>query len=153
MIFKNSVRTAKKTLHFTITKINWLTLFKEIIAVCNENHTRYINTKWRVIDCWSWCGTYLPFDFKGLMLTTINLETHTFKFPTPCSYTAKADLLNIPLQDTSQMHVCRRGQSIRDHIDQPSTMDQIVNLKIWRRPVRRNCNMDMIFCKSDEQQT
>jgi hypothetical protein len=29
----NSVRTAKKTPHFTITKINWLKLFKEIIAV------------------------------------------------------------------------------------------------------------------------
>jgi hypothetical protein len=28
-----SVRTAKKTQHFIITKINWLMLFKEIIAV------------------------------------------------------------------------------------------------------------------------
>jgi hypothetical protein len=28
IIFKNSVRTAKKTLHFTIAQINWLTLFK-----------------------------------------------------------------------------------------------------------------------------
>jgi hypothetical protein len=27
IIFKNSVRTAKKTQHFTITKINWLILF------------------------------------------------------------------------------------------------------------------------------
>jgi hypothetical protein len=27
MLFKNSVRTSKRTLHFTITKINWLTLF------------------------------------------------------------------------------------------------------------------------------
>jgi hypothetical protein len=27
IIFKNSVRTAKKALHFTIAKINWLTLF------------------------------------------------------------------------------------------------------------------------------
>jgi hypothetical protein len=34
MLFKNSVRTSKKTPHFTITKINWLTLFKEIITVC-----------------------------------------------------------------------------------------------------------------------
>jgi hypothetical protein len=33
MLFKNSVRTSKRTPHFTITKINWLTLFKEIIAV------------------------------------------------------------------------------------------------------------------------
>jgi hypothetical protein len=29
----NSVRTSKRTPHFTITKINWLMLFKEIIAV------------------------------------------------------------------------------------------------------------------------
>jgi hypothetical protein len=40
IIFKNSVRTAKKTQHFTITKINWLTLFKEIIAVYSENYTK-----------------------------------------------------------------------------------------------------------------
>jgi hypothetical protein len=31
MLFKNSVRTSKRTPHFTITKINWLMLFKEII--------------------------------------------------------------------------------------------------------------------------
>jgi hypothetical protein len=41
---KNSVRTAKKTQHFTITKTNWLTLFKEIIAVYSENNTKPINT-------------------------------------------------------------------------------------------------------------
>jgi hypothetical protein len=28
MSFKNPVRTSKRTPHFTITKINWLTLFK-----------------------------------------------------------------------------------------------------------------------------
>jgi hypothetical protein len=28
MVFKNSVRTSKRTPHFTITTINWLTLFK-----------------------------------------------------------------------------------------------------------------------------
>jgi hypothetical protein len=43
MLFKNSVRTSKRTPHFTITKINWLTLFKEIIAVYIENHTKPIN--------------------------------------------------------------------------------------------------------------
>jgi len=51
MLFKNSVRTSKRTPHFTITKINWLTLFKEIIAVYTENHTEPINTKCRVTDC------------------------------------------------------------------------------------------------------
>jgi hypothetical protein len=43
IIFKNPVRIAKKTLHFTIIKINWLTLFKEIIAVYCENHTKSIH--------------------------------------------------------------------------------------------------------------
>jgi hypothetical protein len=38
MLFKNSVRTSKRTPHFTITKINWLTLFKEIIAVYSKTH-------------------------------------------------------------------------------------------------------------------
>jgi hypothetical protein len=32
IIFKNSARTAKKTQHFTITKISWLTPFKGITA-------------------------------------------------------------------------------------------------------------------------
>jgi hypothetical protein len=44
ILFKYSVRTAKKTQHFTITKINWLMVFKEIIAVYSENHTKPINT-------------------------------------------------------------------------------------------------------------
>jgi hypothetical protein len=44
IIYQNSFRTAKKTPHFTITKINWLTLFKEIIAVYSENHTKLTNT-------------------------------------------------------------------------------------------------------------
>jgi len=37
MLFKKSVRTSKRTPHFTITNINWLTLFKEIIPVYSEN--------------------------------------------------------------------------------------------------------------------
>jgi hypothetical protein len=43
IIFKNSVRTAKKTQHFTVTKMNRLTLFKEIIGVCSESHTERVN--------------------------------------------------------------------------------------------------------------
>jgi hypothetical protein len=39
MLFKNSVRTSKRTPHFTIIKIKRLTLFKEIIAVYSENGT------------------------------------------------------------------------------------------------------------------
>jgi hypothetical protein len=44
IIFKYSVRTAKKTQPITITKISWLMLFKEIIAVYSENHVKPINT-------------------------------------------------------------------------------------------------------------
>jgi hypothetical protein len=35
MLFKNSVRTSKRTPYFTITKIDWLTLFKEIKPLFN----------------------------------------------------------------------------------------------------------------------
>jgi hypothetical protein len=44
MLFKNPVRTTKRTQHFTITKIKWLTLFKEIIAVYSENNKKPKNT-------------------------------------------------------------------------------------------------------------
>jgi hypothetical protein len=33
MILKDSVRTTKKTQHFTITKINLLNLFKEMVDI------------------------------------------------------------------------------------------------------------------------
>jgi uncharacterized protein YcbK (DUF882 family) len=33
VLFKNSVRTAKKTQHFTGREMNWLTLFKEAVAI------------------------------------------------------------------------------------------------------------------------
>jgi hypothetical protein len=44
MLFKNSVRTSKRTPHSTITAINWLMLFKEIIADYSENDSKLINT-------------------------------------------------------------------------------------------------------------
>jgi hypothetical protein len=53
MLFKNSVRTSKRTPHFTITEINWLMLFKEIIAVYREKHAKPINTKCSITDCQS----------------------------------------------------------------------------------------------------
>jgi hypothetical protein len=53
MLFKNSVRTSKRTPNFTIAKINWLMLFKEIIAVYSENHAKPINTKFSITDCQS----------------------------------------------------------------------------------------------------
>jgi hypothetical protein len=53
MLFNNSVHTSKRTPHFTITKINWLMLFKEIIAVYIENHAKPVNTKCSITDCQS----------------------------------------------------------------------------------------------------
>jgi hypothetical protein len=44
IVFKNSVRTSKRTPHFTITAINLLTLFKEIIHIYAENHSKPTNT-------------------------------------------------------------------------------------------------------------
>jgi hypothetical protein len=49
--FKNPVRTSKRTPHFTITKINWLMLFKGIIVIYSENHAKPINTKYSITDC------------------------------------------------------------------------------------------------------
>jgi hypothetical protein len=40
----NSACTSRRTLQFTITKINWLMLFKEIIAANSENYTKQIDT-------------------------------------------------------------------------------------------------------------
>jgi hypothetical protein len=66
MLFNNSVRTSKRTPHFTITKINWLTLFKEIIAVYAENHAKSVNKKCSVTNCKISWYTWLPFGFKRL---------------------------------------------------------------------------------------
>jgi hypothetical protein len=44
MIHKNSVRTSQETHYVFVTKPNRLILFKEIIAVCCENHKKHINT-------------------------------------------------------------------------------------------------------------
>jgi hypothetical protein len=41
---KSPDRTAKKTPHFSVTKINWLTLFKEIISVYSENRSKPLHT-------------------------------------------------------------------------------------------------------------
>jgi hypothetical protein len=44
LVFKNSVRTSKRTPHFTITETNWLTPFKVIITVYTQNFIKPINT-------------------------------------------------------------------------------------------------------------
>jgi hypothetical protein len=64
IIFNNSVSSAKKTLIFTIALINLLTLFKKIIPVYTENHTKH--KKFRLIDCQSRWDIYLATRFKGL---------------------------------------------------------------------------------------
>jgi hypothetical protein len=66
MLFKNPVRTAKRTPYFTITTINWLTLFKEVIVVYSENHTQAINKKRSITDCQSRWFIYLPLGLIGL---------------------------------------------------------------------------------------
>jgi hypothetical protein len=48
VMFKNSVWTSKITQPFTITKINWLILFKGIVAVYNEDHTKLL--KYSIAD-------------------------------------------------------------------------------------------------------
>jgi hypothetical protein len=53
VLFKNPVRTSKRTPNFTIIKIDWLMLFTEIIAVYSENHATPINTKYSITDCQS----------------------------------------------------------------------------------------------------
>jgi hypothetical protein len=53
ILFKNSVRTSKRTPNFTIKKTNWLMPFKEIIAVYSKNHAKPKNTKCRITDCQS----------------------------------------------------------------------------------------------------
>jgi hypothetical protein len=71
MLFKNSVRTSKRTPHFTITKINWLMLFKEVVAVYSDNHTKPINTKRSITDCQSRWLIQLPLGLKGLKMVNV----------------------------------------------------------------------------------
>jgi hypothetical protein len=69
MLFKHSVPTSKRTPYFTITNINLLMLFKEIITVYIENLTKPIKTKCNIIDCQSRWFIYLPLGLKGLKFT------------------------------------------------------------------------------------
>jgi hypothetical protein len=77
MLFKNSVRTSKRTPHFTITKINWLMLFEEIIAVYNENHAKPIHTKCSITDCKSRWFIYLPLGLKVLSHKITEVDRYT----------------------------------------------------------------------------
>jgi hypothetical protein len=55
MVYKNWVHTTKRTPHFTIKRINWIMMFKNIFAVYNEKNKIPIKTKCRVsIYCNRW---------------------------------------------------------------------------------------------------
>jgi hypothetical protein len=85
MLFKNSVRTSKRTPHFTITKINWLMLFKEIIAVYTENHTKHINSKCSVTVREGKRYMYLPLGLKVLTGLLTDLVGPVLKVLELCS--------------------------------------------------------------------
>jgi hypothetical protein len=95
MLFKNSVRTSKRTPHFTITKINWLTLFKEIIAVYIQNHAEPINTK---LSGWY---IYLPSGFKGQGFPPISVISYYHDYRNKINLQTRAEklLYTAPLQD------------------------------------------------------
>jgi hypothetical protein len=44
IILKDTVRSSKKTLHFSIENIKWLTPFKKTITAYTENHIKRKNT-------------------------------------------------------------------------------------------------------------
>jgi hypothetical protein len=63
ILLNNSIPTAKKTQHFSISRINWLISFKEITVVYSENQTKHINTT-LISNCFKcrWY-IYLPLGF------------------------------------------------------------------------------------------
>jgi hypothetical protein len=77
---RDSVRTSKRTPNFTITRINWLMLFKEIIAVYSENHAKPIDTKCSITDCQSRWFIYLPLVLKGLISRCGELEDNLLEY-------------------------------------------------------------------------
>ena len=44
LLTKYSVRTAQQTHSVSVTKTSQLTLYRQIIAVCSQSHTKHINT-------------------------------------------------------------------------------------------------------------
>jgi hypothetical protein len=47
----NPVRASERTPHLSVTNVNCLMLFKEVIAVYSENDTKQINIKCSATDC------------------------------------------------------------------------------------------------------
>jgi hypothetical protein len=79
MLFKISVRTSKRTPHFTITTINWIILCKEIITIYSENHTKPINIKCSITDCLSRWFIYLLLGLKGLTISNAAFCIYGFR--------------------------------------------------------------------------
>lgn len=50
ILFKDSVHPSNRTPLFTVAKIRWLMVCKEIITAFNKNHTDPINTKFIFAD-------------------------------------------------------------------------------------------------------
>lgn len=65
IICKNSIRTARKTWHFSITKNNFLTVFQEIMLVYSDNNTKTIKIK-EELPMVEAGGTYLASCFNEL---------------------------------------------------------------------------------------
>jgi hypothetical protein len=68
MLFKNPVRTSKRTPHFTITEINWLTLFKFKEFLFSSRH---------VCECGG-RGCALEKDWD--MLATVSVQSNTWDY-------------------------------------------------------------------------
>jgi pantothenate kinase len=109
MMFKNSVRTAKKTPPLTVTKINRLTLFKEIIAVYCENHIKQTHTEELPIvkAGGTFYGSY-HWLFKRLRLKIIRLTVLQSKTQ-GCKVTCEIFVLMQNIPKNHETHV--RGQT------------------------------------------
>ena len=62
IIFKHPVRTAQQTHSVSVIQASQLMLYREIIAVCSEIHTKHINTL---------CGQNV--DFVNVKLVTTGI--------------------------------------------------------------------------------
>jgi hypothetical protein len=76
----NSVRTTKRTPHFTITKINWLTLFKEITTVYSKNHKYPVLQIYKAADTYSYHSASLN---EGDKLEVLKLKLSHYVMNAP----------------------------------------------------------------------
>jgi hypothetical protein len=97
-----------RKLDFSITMIDWLILFKEIIALCSENCTETLNTKCGITDCQSMWYMYLPLRFTWLVFKDsarscfLSLEFNGKNFLAPGKKKFEPPMLNCPCSGGSQ---------------------------------------------------